>query len=48
MGTYIVYVKGNEQPGYIKAANQCAAEKKAVKKHPEASPTEIQCVYTEI
>ena len=48
MKTYMVYVKGYEQSGYIKAANQVAAEKKAAKKYPKASPLEIQCVYTEI
>ena len=44
----MVYVKGYEQSGYIKAANQVAAEKKAAKKYPKASSTEIQCAYTEI
>jgi hypothetical protein len=48
MKTYIVYIKGEEQSEYIKAGNLSAAEKKAKKKYPEASPFEIQCVYTEI
>jgi hypothetical protein len=48
MKTYIVYIKGVEQNGYVKAANLSAAEKKAKKKYPMASPFDIQCVYTEI
>ena len=50
MKTYIVYIKGTEQPELIKAGSMAAAEKKAAKKYATigASPTDIQVVYTEI
>ena len=47
MRTYIVYVKGVEQPDLLKAGSQCAAEKKAAKKY-NVSQYDVQCVYTEI
>ena len=48
MRNYIVYVKGEEQSVLIKAANHCAAEKKAQKKYKSVSPTDVQVVYTEV
>lgn len=45
MKTYIVYVNGVEQSGYIKAGGHNAAEKKAQKKHPGA---QVSVAYTEI
>jgi hypothetical protein len=47
MRTYIVYIRGVEQPDLIKAGSQCSAEKKAAKKY-KTSSADIQCVYTEI
>jgi len=46
MKTYIVFINGSEV-GYIKAGSKQSAEKKAAKKYPDASPSSIQCVYTE-
>jgi len=52
MKTYIVYVHGIEQKGYIKAANHNAAEKKAQKKYCSspylATPSAVTVTYTEI
>lgn len=49
MKTYIVYVNGEEVPGYIKASGQIAAEKKAKAKYQDKNPgKDISVVYTEI
>jgi len=45
MKTYIVYVDGVEQQGYIKAGGQNAAEKKAQKKYPGKN---VSVSYTEV
>ncbi len=45
MKTYIVYVNGIEQPGYIKAGSHNAAEKKAQAKFPGQN---VSVSYTEI
>lgn len=45
MKTYIVYVDGNEVPGYIRAASHNAAEKKAQKKYPGKN---VSVAYTEV
>jgi hypothetical protein len=49
MKTYIVYVKGEEQPEYIKATSHNDAEKKAQKRYANvAKAHEISVAYTEI
>ena len=45
MKTYIVYVDGVAQPGYLKAGGHSAAEKKAKAKHPGK---QVSVEYTEI
>ncbi len=45
MKTYIVYVNGTEQNGYIRATSLKQAERKARAYYPNQS---VHCVYTEI
>ena len=48
MKTYILYVRGTEQPDLIKAGSMKSAEKKAKKLFQKESPQDLQVVYTEI
>ena len=52
MKTYIVYVNGLEQKGYIKAKNHNKAEEKAQAKYCSspylATPSAVSVAYTEI
>lgn len=48
MKTYIVYVNGEQQTGYVKAASHNAAEKKARAKYPKVESWRVSVAYTEI